>query len=450
MTSVHTVTRKRQRKALVGAMVGHGIEWYDYGIYSFLAVFVGQLFFPEADPAVQLVSSFAVFALSFFARPLGALIFGPIADKVGRKPALTMVIILMSGATFALGLLPTYAQVGILAPILLVVVRVLQGIAAGGEVGTAVSFIAEYTGRGRRGFGTSFIMVIAVLGIVVGGVFANTLTSVLGAETMLDWGWRVPFLLAGPFGMIALYIRLQLEDTPEFQELERRGHVPASPLRETLQWIRPMLLITGFISLHASIFYLVLTFSSTYLSEFLGFDPDTRLWMVMLTGVVGAAVMPFGGMFTDRYGRRPFLLVVALLSSGAMLWFFLAAPGATPGSFLAPMIAVGICFGLYVSSTFAYTTELVPPQVRTTVIGIAFNTTAAVFGGTAPMIAAWIITSSDDISLPWVYFVGTGALSIIALLCARNSDIERATAAAEAATGSPASRADSPVETVPS
>ncbi len=419
------VDRTRRRRAFAGAISGHAIEWYDYGIYGFLAVYVGQLFFAAEDPAIGLLSSFAVFALSFFMRPLGGIFFGPMADKLGRKGTLLTVMIMMSGATFLIGALPTYEAIGVFAPILLVLLRCIQGFSAGGEIGTVTAFIAEYAGPGRRGYSTSWLMFTAVMGLVLGSLVANGMILALGDEAMLAWGWRVPFLIAGPLGAVALYIRLKLEDTPEFQGIAQRGEQAKSPLRESRSWVRAIALVFGIITLHSSIFYLVLTFASTFLTTHLGFDATTKFWYVLIAGVLAAVVMPLGGRFTDRHGRKPFLMVIGVLATVSMLWFFLAAPGATPQTFVWPLMACAVTFGLYASSTYALMTELLPTHIRSTGIALGYNVPVAVFGGSAPFIASWLISLRADITDPWYFFVGTGVISLISLAVLKKSDFAR-------------------------
>ncbi|WP_413544187.1 MFS transporter [Citricoccus nitrophenolicus] len=419
------VSRTRRRRAFAGAISGHAIEWYDYGAYGFLAVYVGQLFFAADDPALGLLSSFAVFALSFFMRPLGGIFFGPLADRLGRKGTMMAVILMMSGATFLIGALPTYETVGVFAPILLVLLRCIQGFSAGGEIGTVTAFIAEYAGPGRRGYATSWLMFTAVMGLVLGSLVANGMIVALGDEAMLAWGWRVPFLVAGPLGIVGLYIRLKLEDTPEFQAIAARGGQAKSPLREAGQWMRPIALVFGIITVHASIFYLVLTFASTFLTTHLGFDDTTKFWYVLAAGVLAAIVMPIGGWFTDRYGRKPFLLVIGVLATASMMWFFWSAPGATAQSFVWPLMACAVTFGLYASSTYALMTELLPTHIRSTGIALGYNVPVAVFGGSAPFIASWLISLDGDITLPWTFFVGTGVLSLASLLVLKKSDFAR-------------------------
>lgn len=422
---------RQRRRAFIGATSGHLIEWYDYGVYGFLAVYIGKAFFVSDDPTTSLLASFAAFALSFFIRPLGGLFFGPLADKIGRRKTLITVLVMMAGSTFLLGLLPTYASIGIAAPIILVLIRCVQGFSAGGEIGTITSFISEYAGPGRRGFATCWLMVTAVLGLLLGGAVANGMTWVLGADLMQAWGWRIPFLIAAPLGLISMYIRLKLEDSPEFLALQRAGETSKAPLREVWQWKRAIALVFFIITLHSSIFYLVLTFVSTYMSSILKFDSGTTLLYVFIASLSAAFVMPFGGAFTDKYGRKPFLLVIGTLATLAMYWLFKSAPTATPASFIYPLMAVAILFGLYASSTYALMSELLPTRIRSTGIAVAYNIPVAVFGGSAPLISTWLIKLTGDITSPWYFYIGTGVVSLIALVLLRKEDFVACASPAE-------------------
>lgn len=421
-----TDTARQRRRVFVGANSGHLIEWYDYGVYGFLASYVGHAFFASSNPLSNLLSSFAVFALSFFLRPLGGLFFGPLADRVGRRKTLITVLVLMAGSTFMLGILPTYDELGLAAPIFLVCLRCIQGFSAGGEIGTITSFISEYAGPKRRGYSTSWLMVTAVLGLVIGGFVANGLTYVLGDATMQAWGWRLPFLLAGPMGLASMYIRLKLEDSPEFRELVRTGETSKAPLRELAAWKRAIALVFFIITLHSSIFYLVLTFASTYMSQVLKFSSGTTFLYVLASSIIAALVMPFGGLFTDRYGRRPFLLLVSIAATAAMYWFFKSAEHATPGTFLLPLLTVALLFGLYASSTYATMSELLPTRIRSTGIAVAYNFPVALFGGGAPFISTWMIKQTESISAPWYFFVATGVASTVALLLLNRKDFAAA------------------------
>src|SRR5471032_2340962 len=411
-------TVRKRRRAFLGATSGHLIEWYDYGVYGFLAVYIGQAFFVSDDPTTSLLASFAAFALSFFIRPLGGLFFGPLADKIGRRKTLIMALVMMTGSTVMLGLLPTYATLGIAAPVLLILVRCEQGFSAGGEIGTVTSFISEYAGPGRRGFATCWLMVTALLGRAV----CNGMTWILGADLMQEWAWRIPFLIAAPLGMISMYIRLKLEDSPEFLALQRAGQTSRAPLREVWQWKRAIALVFFIITLHSSIFYLVLTFASTYMAKILKFDSGTTMLYVFVASFSAAFVMPFGGAFTDKYGRKPFLMVIGTLATLAMFWLFKSAPTATAASFFAPLMAVAILFVLYASSTYALMSELLPTRIRSTGIAVAYNVPVAVFGGSAPLISTWLVKVTGDITSPWYFYVATGVVSLIALVVLRKED----------------------------
>lgn len=423
---IQEVGGQRRRRAFAGAVTGHVIEWYDYGIYGFLAVYMGQLFFASEDPTISLLSSFAVFALSFFIRPLGGLFFGPMADKIGRKQTLLIVLIFMAGSTCCIGLLPTYETIGVAAPILLVLLRCVQGFSAGGEIGTVTSFIAEYAGPGKRGHSTSWLMTTAVLGLLFGSLVANGLSALVGTDAMLAWGWRLPFLFAGVLGLVAIYIRLKLEDSPEFQAIVEAGESSKAPLRETMSWMRAIMLVFCIITVHASIFYLVLTYTSTFISEILQFSGTVRFWFVIIACLLSAVVMPIGGMMSDRWGRKPILLISGVAATLSMLWFFLAGSGATPMSFFFPLMACALSFGFYASTTYATMTELLPTRIRSTGIAVAYNLPVALFGGSAPLIAAWFIATTGDITSPVYFFVGTGVISLVALFVLRESDFTRA------------------------
>lgn len=421
---VAEVSPKARRKAFVGATVGHLIEWYDYGIYGFLAVYVGANFFISDDPLVEILSAFAVFALSFFVRPLGGLFFGPLADRIGRRATLLIVLTMMCGATMCIGLLPTAHAIGVAAPALLVFLRLVQGFSAGGEISTITAFISEYAKKGTRGFATSFLMVTAASGLMIGAIVGNGLSWALGSETMTEWGWRIPFLLAGPLGAIAIFIRMKLEDSPEFKTLQKENRLSKAPLREVLGYPRQLLLVGAAITLLASSFYLVLTYMTTYLNTILGLDWGITFSFVLITGGVGIVLMPIAGLVTDRIGsRRGFLLVVAVYTALAAVWFFYSAPNATPLGLLPPLLAIAVGFGLYCGVPYAVMSELLPTRVRSTGIALGYNIPVAIFGGSAPFIASWLIQQTGDISSPAWFFVFTAVISFVGMLFLREKDL---------------------------
>ncbi|MBA3792849.1 MAG: MFS transporter, partial [Rubrobacter sp.] len=285
------------------------VEWFDFAVYGYLAVTLGAVFFPSEDPTISLLSSFAVFGVAFVMRPLGGLFFGPLGDRIGRQRTLATVIILMSVSTFVIALVPGYATIGIWAPILLVLARLLQGFSAGGEFGGASAFIAEYSPDNRRGFLVSWLEFSTLIGFILGSTSVLVLSSVLSEDALTSWGWRIPFLLAGPLGLIGLYIRLRLDDTPEFRALESAGEVSQSPFRETItqNW-RPILQVAGLVIIQNAGFYIVLTYMQTYITEQLGFSTTSASLSTVLTLLVGMALIPPLGALSDRVGRKPVLM----------------------------------------------------------------------------------------------------------------------------------------------
>src|SRR5215218_3590317 len=288
-------------RATVGASIGNLVEWFDFATYSFLAVTLAAVFFPSGNPTAALLSTFAIFAAAFFVRPLGGLFFGPLGDKIGRQRVLATVIILMSLSTFAIGLLPGYATIGIWAPLLLVVCRLLQGFSAGGEFGGGATFLAEYSPDERRGYMVSWLEFSTLIGFILGSGSVLVMNSALGEDAMISWGWRIPFLVAGPLGIVGLYIRLRLEDTPEFRALETTGEVAQSPLKEAFveNW-RQILQVAGIAIIHNVGFYMVFTYMPTYFSTELGFGQTASFVSIVLAGLVGLVLVPPLGALSDR------------------------------------------------------------------------------------------------------------------------------------------------------
>ena len=208
--AVPRVDQATLRKAVVGAAVGNCVEWFDFAIYAFLATYIAAVFFSSDNQTASLLNTFAVFAVSFFTRPLGGLFFGPLADRIGRQRVLATVVIMMSLSTFLIGVLPGYAKIGFVAPLLLIVLRCLQGFSAGGEYGGAATFLAEYSPDGRRGFTVSWLLFSTLIGFLLGSALATVLAATVPQAAMNSWGWRVPFLVALPLGLVGLYIRLRL------------------------------------------------------------------------------------------------------------------------------------------------------------------------------------------------------------------------------------------------
>src|SRR5690606_20002913 len=303
------------------ASIGNAVEWFDFAIYGFLATYIAANFFPAGDDTAALLNTFAIFAAAFVVRPLGGFFFGPLGDRIGRQRVLALVILLMSGATLTMGLLPTYESIGVLAPLLLLLLRCLQGFSAGGEYGGGAVYLAEFAPDRRRGLIVTFMAWSGVLGFLLGSVTVTALQVALPDQVMTDVGWRIPFLLAGPLGLIGLYIRLRLDDTPAFTALSEQEEVAQSPLREAVQtaW-RSILQVIGLMIIFNVAYYVVFAYMPTYLIKELGLSSSDAFISSTIACVVALVlILPLAAL-SDRIGRKP------LLVGGAIAFAVLAYP----------------------------------------------------------------------------------------------------------------------------
>ncbi|QJY44776.1 MFS transporter [Pseudonocardia broussonetiae] len=407
------------RRTVVGAVIGSVVEFYEFSAYGVLATTMAAVFFPIADPTVALLSSLAVFALAFFARPLGGFFWGPLGDRIGRKRTLALTILLMSGSTLLMGLLPGYAVIGVAAPVLLVVLRFLQGFSCGGEVSGAVSFIAEQAPAARRGFYVSLIVVGATLGTLLGTVVPAALLLTLSPEAMVEWGWRIPFLLALPLGVVAVYIRRRLDETPYFLELKRRQGRRRNPIAAALsgrrQWrlLSQSVLIT---SLNAASFFMLVGYLPSFTVRTLGLKGAMAFMPTVLAIVTMLGAELVAARLSDRIGRRP-----VLLASGVWLlvlsWpaFLLITSGAM-GPMVAGLVVMGIGAGAFTAVTNPAIIELFSTSVRVTGHGITYNLAIAVFGGSAPYLLTWLGDASGSAVVGAFYIMAVALIAIPAVL----------------------------------
>ncbi|OBG89684.1 MFS transporter [Mycobacterium sp. E136] len=420
--AVRTADSDALRKAVAGASIGNAVEWFDFAIYGLLATYIAEKFFPPGDETAALLNTFAVFAAAFFMRPLGGFFFGPLGDRIGRQRVLALVILLMSASTLAIGLVPSYESIGVAAPLLLLFLRCLQGFSAGGEYGSGACFLAEYATDKHRGFIVSFLVWSVVVGFLLGALTVTGLEAVLSEPSMDSFGWRIPFLIAGVLGVVGLYIRLQLRDTPEFEDLREKGEVATSPLREALRtsW-RPILQIAGLVVIHNVGFYIVFTYLPTYFTETLDFTKVDAFVSIAVASVVAMILIPPLGALSDRIGRKP------LLFSGAIGFAVFAYPLfllLNSGSLVAAVTAHAALAALesvFVSSSLAAGAELFATRVRSSGYSIGYNVSVAVFGGTAPYVATWLVDRTDNQIAPAYYVIAAAAVSIATLLTMRET-----------------------------
>lgn len=406
---------KTVNRAVAASAIGNATEWFDYGVYAVSVVYITQNFFPGEYGTVLALSTFA---FSFLVRPLGGLFWGPLGDRLGRKRILALTIILMAGATFCIGLLPTVDTIGIWAPVLLILLRAVQGFSTGGEYGGAATFMAEYAPDKKRGFLGSFLEFGTLAGFALGSLIVLAGEVVLGNETMSDWGWRIPFLLAGPMGLIGLYLRSRLADSPVFLELEETGHAESSAgmaLKDLLtQYWRPMLTMTGLVIALNVVNYTLLSYMPTYLEGQVGMANQTVLTIMFIAQFAMMLIIPLAGAVSDRVGRKPmwyfsliglFVLAIPMymLMANGFWWALLGF--AVLGLLYIPQLAT-------ISATFP---AMFPTQVRYAGFAITYNLATALFGGTAPLANEALIDATGNPLVPAFYMMVACVVGLIAV-----------------------------------
>ncbi|MFF3976368.1 MFS transporter [Streptomyces sp. NPDC001828] len=409
----------RSRGALVAGSVGNFIEWYEFGVYGYFATIIAARFFtPEGGSEVEaLVKTYASFALAFFFRPVGAAVFGRLGDRVGRRPVLIVVIVLMTGATTAIGVLPTYATVGAVAPWLLTFLRVLQGLSAGGEFGGAVSVMTEFAPPGRRGLYGSWQSFTVALGLLGGAGAAALLATLLSEKQLGDWGWRLPFLMTLPMGLGALWLRLRLAETPAFAAEREQGRKGEFERPAAAEVVRAVALGAGRVMGWAASGYTLLVVLPSYLQSTLNASFRQALLATVLANLGFAATIVPAGLLSDRIGRRPVML------AGAGLVVVLAVPllhllqdtGTSNAAKGVAVCAGGAVVGLMAGPGPAMLAEMFPTSVRYTGLGLAYALSNAVFSGCAGLIITETVKRTGNVDIPGYYAAAACAVSVIAL-----------------------------------
>lgn len=410
------------RKVLTASFIGNFVEWFDYASYGYFATVIAAVFFPDIAPSAALLATFGVFAISFVIRPIGGIIWGSIGDRIGRRTALSWSILIMSGATTVIALLPSYAQIGMLAPVLLLVVRMVQGFSASGEYAGATSFLAEYAPPSRRGFYTSMVPASTAAGLLAGSLMSALLFSQLTGAQLHGWGWRLPFLLAFPLGLVGLYIRLKLEDTPRFRELEARHHVEATPTRELFTTYRkPILRAFGATCLNAVGFYLILSYMPTYLITEMGMDESASFLANSIALFAYIFLIFLMGTLSDRLGRKTALIAASILFIALTVPLFQMLDGAGFWMIVLIQVIFGALLTVNDGTLPCFLAEVFPTRVRYSGFAFSFNTANALFGGTAPFVATWLISVTGSKAAPAWFLVAAAAVALIAMLSSRET-----------------------------
>ena len=402
------------RRAIGASAMGNMTEWFDYGVYAYATTYITAEFFPDNTAA-----TLSVFAVSFVFRPLGGVILGPLGDKLGRKAVLATTILLMAGATFCIGLLPNYDSIGVLAPTLLILLRVVQGFSAGGEYGGAATFMAEYSPDRRRGFFGSFLEFGTLAGFTLGASAVLITSTIVGEQAMTDWGWRIPFLIAAPLGLVGLYLRSKLEDTPVFQELESK-HEGEKSLKQEFKdlfrdYKRPLLALAALVVALNVCNYTLLAYTPTYLQEQLGMAETPALLVVIIGQVAMMGVISLAGRLSDRFGRKPmwWVSLVGLFVVAIPMYMLMAV---NFGLALLAFAVMGVLYVLQLGTISATFPAMFPTHVRFAGFAIAYNVSTAMFGGTALYANEALIEATGSSMVPAYYMMASCVVGAVGLM----------------------------------
>jgi len=411
------VDRKTIRRAVAASALGNATEWFDYGMYAYGVVYLSKALFPGAAGEATLFA-LATFAISFLVRPLGGLFWGPLGDRLGRKAVLALTIGLMASATFAVGLVPSYESIGFWAPAILVMLRLLQGFSTGGEYGGAATFMAEYAPDAKRGFLGSFLEFGTLAGFSFGAILMLLFSVLLGEERMAEFGWRIPFFVAAPLGLLGVYLRKKMEDTPVFQELEAAGEEEAAPkteLRDLFRIYWPQLLTLGGLVVALNVAnYTILSYMPTYFERHLGLSVDTSLIVPVLGMLFMMVLLPFFGALSDRIGRKPmwWFSLIGLVVAAVPLYLLMRTGIA--GAFIG-FALLGLLYAPQLSTISATFPAMFPTQVRFAGFAISYNVSTSLFGGTAPALNSWLIDLTGTDLIPAFLLIASSVVGMVAL-----------------------------------
>ncbi|MGM2509609.1 alpha-ketoglutarate transporter [Bacillus anthracis] len=393
--------------------VGNLIEWYDWYVYSAFAVYFSAEFFPKGDPTSQLLNTAAIFAVGFLMRPIGSLLMGRYADRHGRRAALTLSITVMAGGSFIIACTPSYESIGIMAPIILVLARLLQGLSLGGEYGTSATYLSEMASSGRRGFYSSFQYVTLVAGQMVALGVQIVLQQLLSEPDMKAWGWRIPFIIGAMGAVAVLWLRRTMDESEQFSNIKSQKRESAGTVRALMKHPKAVLTVVGLTLGGTVAFYTYTTYLQKFMVNTVGLPKEVVSWINFAALLIFVVLQPIAGLLSDKIGRRPLLMAFGILGTllTAPIFFFMEKTTEPIVAFLLMMVGLIIVTG-YTSINAIVKAELFPTEIRALGVGLPYALTVAIFGGTAEFIALWLKSIGME-SLFYFYVAGCIAISFI-------------------------------------
>lgn len=414
-----------RKKIIIAAMLGNGLEWYDFAVYAYLTLTISKLFFPAGDANLHLLATLGIFAVGFVARPLGGVIFGWIGDRFGRRIALVLSIFMMAIPTGCIGLLPTYAAIGLWAPLLLVLLRVLQGLSLGGAFCGSMTFLIEHAPPRKRGLIGSFTLASLAIGFLMGALITMMIAGMLSAEQFSAWGWRVPFLLGIPIGFVGFYIREHCEESPAYETAKQDNSLSKSPVRDALahEWHHMAQAIGIYLTVTMP-FYLLSAYFITFTEHTLGRSKEEALMLNSINMLVLLAACIFSARMSDRVGRKKVMMTGAALFFCASVPLFALMLHADLISVALAQGAFAFMVGFYTGPVPALLVEIFPTCIRYTGMALSYNISAALFGGTAPMVCQWLLdVTGTSYAIPG-YVMVCAVVSLITFMFYRDRHLE--------------------------
>jgi MHS family proline/betaine transporter-like MFS transporter len=404
------------KRVVISGMIGNALEWYDFALYGHFVMILSKLFFPTSDPYVGTLATYATFAAGFIMRPVGAILFGYIGDKYGRRSALSASILMMAIPTACIGLLPTYESIGILAPILLIFIRLLQGASIGGEFSGCIAFLVEYSPMKKRGLVGSASMVSLCAGMLLGSLVATCVSKMMPVADFESWGWRIPFLLGMLIGIVGIYVRLGLHESPIYIKAKEHNNLSSRPVMEVIKDHPVDLLIAIGMYLTVTVpFYTLTIFVKNFMSDTLHYPYVESLTVNLISITCAMLLMPVSAWVSDRYGRKPVLLYTTYALIILIYPIFWLLTSFNLNGALISQIVFAILVGIYMGPVPAALVEMFPTRIRFTGVALSYNISAGIFGGSAPLVGTWLIQNTGRQDSMAMYIIFFAVLTVITL-----------------------------------